>query len=158
MTPQTQPAQQLQPVIAALQAALDDDLIALALFGSQARGDAQPDSDWDLLLIADSLPVSPLRRSQYIHSFLPTDWRFRVNLLAYTPLEWFNHVTPLALDVALDGILLYDNSHNVFPARLSVLREQLAHLGLMRRQLGKGEWVWQWRNQPTQGWKLEWVA
>lgn len=38
------------------------------------------------------------------------------------------------------------------------LREQLAHLGLMRRQLGKGEWVWQWRNQPTQGWELEWVA
>ncbi|MBK9233606.1 MAG: hypothetical protein IPO15_22855, partial [Anaerolineae bacterium] len=121
MTPPTQPAQQLQPVIAALQAALDDDLIALALFGSKPVATRSRIATGVLLLIADSLPVSPLRRSQYIHSFLPTDWRFRVNLLAYTPLEWFNHVTPLALDVALDGILLYDNSHNVFPARLSVL-------------------------------------
>lgn len=155
----SQPAQliqQLQPVVAALQGALGDDLIALVLFGSRARGDARPESDWDLLLIADNLPASPLRRGDYIHSFLPHEWRYRVNLLAHTPTEWFGRVTPLALDVALDGVLLYDNSQNLIPARLSALREQLAQLRLERQAIDN-EWIWLWRDEPQRHWELEWT-
>ncbi|MBK8432567.1 MAG: nucleotidyltransferase domain-containing protein [Chloroflexi bacterium] len=54
--------EQLQPVTSALQEALGDDLVALVLFGSRARGDARPDSDWDLLLIAEGLPERPFAR------------------------------------------------------------------------------------------------
>ena len=146
----------MEPVIRALQQALGDDLIALVLFGSRARGDARPDSDWDLFLMAEELPGSPLRRSQFISSLLPQEWRYRINVLAHTPEEWFRSVTPLALDVALDGILLYDNSQNLFPTRLAALREQLARLGLERRRI-EGEWIWLWREEPQRHWVLEWA-
>lgn len=153
---QPDPRLQLQPVIAALQEALGDDLVALVLFGSRARGDARPDSDWDLLLIAKNLPDSPWRRQQQILSLLPLAWRYQANILAHTPSEWFARVTPLALDIALDGILLYDNSQNLLPTRLSALREQLAHLGLERHTI-EDEWIWLWRDEPQRHWELEWT-
>jgi len=116
---------QLQPVVAALQEALGDDLIALVLFGSQARGDARPESDWDLLLIAEGLADSPWQRQQQLTACLPQAWRYRTNILARTPSEWSARVTSLALDVALDGIVLYSDAHSSIPARLAGLREQL---------------------------------
>lgn len=147
---------QLQPVITALRQALGDDLVALVLFGSRARGDARPDSDWDLLLIAENLPRSPWRRQQKILALLPQPWRHQVNVLARTPSEWFAGVTPLALDVALDGLVLYDTSDHLLSARLTALREQLDRLGLERRQIENGEWLWLWRSEPQPHWELEW--
>lgn len=154
---QPDPRTHLQPVITALQEALGEDLIALVLFGSRARGDARPDSDWDLLLIAENLPDSPWRRRQQLLALLPQEWRYRANILAHTPAEWFARVTPLALDIALDGILLYDNAQNLLPARLSALREQLSHLGLERHAI-ENEWVWLWRDEPQRHWELEWTT
>jgi predicted nucleotidyltransferase len=148
-------AEQLLPVIVALQHALGDGLIALVLFGSRARSDARPDSDWDLLLIAKGLPDSPVQRAQFVQSLLPQEWRYQINLLSHTPEEWFRRVTPLALDISLDGILLYDNAQPLFLDRLSALRRQLAQLGLERRLIN-GEWLWLWRDQPQRRWELEW--
>ena len=156
MSQPDQLTQQLQPVATALQEALGDDLLALILFGSRARGDATPDSDWDLLLLAENLPPSPWRRTQQMLTLLPQEWRHPVSILAHTPAEWFARVTPLALDIALDGIVLYDNSQNVLPARLSALREQLSHLGLERHAV-ENEWIWLWRDQPQRHWELEWT-
>lgn len=157
MNPSGQLTHQLQPVVAALQEALGDDLIALVLFGSRARGDATPDSDWDLLLLAEGLPDSPWHRQQQIAALLPQAWRHRISLLAHTPTEWFTRVTPLALDVALDGVLLYENSQNLIAARLSALRQQLAQLGLERRAIDN-EWLWLWRGEPQRHWELEWTT
>ncbi len=156
MNPEDQLIRQLQPVVAALQTALGDNLIALILFGSRARGDAAPDSDWDLLLIAENLPSSPWRRHQEILTLLPREWWHRLNILAHTPAEWFARVTPLALDIALDGVLLYDNSQSLLPARLSTLRKQLSHLGLERHAI-ENEWIWLWRGEPQRHWELEWT-
>jgi len=153
---QHDPHAYLQPVVEALQEALGDDLVALILFGSRARGDARPDSDWDLLLLAENLPDSTWRRQQEILALLPQPWRHQVNVLAHTPSEWFDRVTPLALDIALDGIVLYDNSQNLIPTRLSVLREQLAQLGLERHAV-EDEWIWLWRDEPQRHWELEWT-
>lgn len=147
---------QLQPVVTALQTALGDNLIALILFGSRARGDAHPDSDWDLLLIAHNLPHSTWKRQQQLAAMLPPSWRYQVNMLAHTSAEWLSRVTPLALDIALDGILLYDNSQNLILAHLMALRQQLAQLGLERHASGN-EWIWLWRDKPPRHWKLEWM-
>ena len=96
----------LAPLVESLRNGLGDNLLALVLFGSRARGDARPDSDWDLLLIAENLPDSPWHRQKQTLALLPQSWRHQVNVLAYTFSEWFARVTPLALDIALDGIVL----------------------------------------------------
>ncbi len=153
----TQRSELLADVVAALQQGLGDNLIALVLFGSRARGDYRPDSDWDLLLIAENLPASPWRRNQRLYNLLPPEWRGHINFLARTPAEWFNGVSSLALDVALDGIVLYEMPQSQFSARLAALREQLASLGLTRHFLGSDEWIWLWRDQPPQHWELEWT-
>ncbi|WP_322487498.1 nucleotidyltransferase domain-containing protein [Chloroflexus sp.] len=49
---------EIVPVVAAFQQQLGHNLIGIVLFGSRARGDARPESDWDLLLIAEHLPTS----------------------------------------------------------------------------------------------------
>lgn len=148
---------QLQPVVDALREALGDDLAALVLFGSRARGDANPESDWDLLLLVENLPASPLKRIRYVDRLLPEAWRYRLNVLAQTPTQWFRRVTPLALDIALDGIVLYDNPRYALTTRLAALREQVHRLGLAREQIAKGEWLWQWEDDPQTQWELEWT-
>ena len=146
----------LGPVIEVLRNGLGDNLAAVVLFGSRARGEAGPESDWDLLVIAENLPDSPWQRQKRILALLPREWQHQINLLAYTPAEWFARVTPLALDIALDGIVLYDGTRALFSARLSALRRQLSDLGLERQAIGKGEWVWLWRDQPRHQWRIEW--
>ncbi len=147
----------LSPVVEALRNGLGDALLAVVLFGSRARGKAGPDSDWDLLVIVENLPDSPWQRQKQMLALLPQEWRHQVNVLAYTSAEWFARVTPLALDIALDGIVLYDSTHTLFSARLSALRRQLSDLGLERQAIGEDEWVWLWRGEPQRHWKLEWV-
>ncbi len=156
MNQDVQPIEELQPVVAALQNTLGSDLVALILFGSQARRDAQPDSDWDLLLLAEHLPDSPWRRQQQIAALLPVEWRHRLSVLAHTPAEWFVRVTPLALDIALDGIVLYDGSQGLVSSRLAALRRQLAQIGLERQPIDS-EWIWVWQDAPPTHWELEWA-
>jgi predicted nucleotidyltransferase len=53
----------LARAVEALRDGLGDRLVAVALFGSRARGEAGEESDWDLLVVAEGLPTSPLQRS-----------------------------------------------------------------------------------------------
>lgn len=132
----------LSPVLDALRNGLGDDLVAVVLFGSRARGEADSQSDWDLLVIAENLPDSPWHRQKQILALLPQEWQHQVNVLAYTSAEWFARVTPLALDITLDGIMLYESTRALISTRLSALRKQLFDLGLERQAIGEGEWIW----------------
>ena len=147
-------ASPLAEVTEALREGLGDDLVAVVLFGSRARDDARPESDWDLLVIASGLPPSPLHRVRQIASSLPFEWRFRTGILACTPEEFLRRVTPLDLDLALDGVVLFDPRNFVRP-RLADLQEQINDMGLVRRELA-GEWAWMWRGRPRRTWSLEW--
>lgn len=146
--------QQLQPVVEALQAALGDNLIALILFGSRARGDAAPDSDWDLLLLAHNLPERPFPRHRYLQKLLPLPWRAQISLLAKTIAEFEAAVPPLFLDIALDGIILYDPD-NYAANQLAYLKGLLHDKGLFRQQRGK-ELTWHWQNFPGFDWQIAW--
>lgn len=55
-------AQLEQALLAACQKVYGPRLVSLAVFGSVARGTARPDSDLDLLLVADPLPAGRGRR------------------------------------------------------------------------------------------------
>lgn len=79
------------------------------LFGSQARGDAQSESDWDVLIL---LPYpSDIRVEQrFRHKMLELEISFgiAISTFVYAKDEWTSKhsVTPLYKNVSADGILL----------------------------------------------------
>lgn len=83
-----QTCQALSPVVSALRQGLGDNLVAVVLFGSRARGEATEASDWDVLVIARQLPSSFFQRHVQLKSLLPVEWRAPVSLLARTPEEF----------------------------------------------------------------------
>ena len=144
----------LGEVVAALEQQLGHDLVAVVLFGSHARDDHREESDWDLLVIARNLPESPFERGRRLRSWLPPARRAQVSLLAKTPQEFEAAIPDLWLDIALDGIVLYDSS-GYAAERLEQLRHLIARKGLVRERLGH-DFVWRWRQFPGFAWTLTW--
>jgi hypothetical protein len=103
-------------------------LQAAILFGSQARGDADHFSDFDLFVIADDLPRDWWRRSELLSRDQPAG----VDVIGYTPGEIrANLHRPLILDVALEGIAVY--------GEMGWLRA-LAQTYIAERRLVKCDW------------------
>lgn len=147
-------AAEMAEAVVALKEKLGRQLVSLVLFGSRTRGDADVDSDWDLLLIARNLPDRTLQRHIYLKAMLPDAWRGRVSMLAKTPKEFEARLPALFLDIALDGVVLYDTEEYV-TQRLAALRTLLERRGLHREQTQR-EMVWRWKQFPGILWSLEW--
>lgn len=147
-------ATQVEPLVAVLQEQLRADFVSLVLYGSRARGDHHSASDWDLLLIANQLPASVFQRHLFIRGLLPQWWRGRASILAKTPLEFEATVPPLFLDIALDGIILYDCDRYMHK-HLTYLRSQINSQGLYREQIGR-DFFWQWHEFPGMGHQISW--
>jgi len=143
-----------QQLVAALQAALGDRLVAVVLFGSRACGEAREDSDWDVLVIAEGLPEDPLERRQFLRQLLPRTCRLVVSFLARTPQEFEDHLPSLYLDIALDGRILYDPK-GYAARRLAILRQLIEEAGLFRERTPAGD-LWRWKNPPRGHWIMSW--
>jgi uncharacterized protein len=150
------PGQQkfLAPVIRKIKENLGERLIAVILFGSQARAEAEQGSDWDLLLIAQGLPGRSLKRHIYLKSLLPPSSRGKVSILAKTPQEFESSLPPLYLDIAVDGIILFD-PNGYAKQKIEFLRALIHSKGL-KREKHDGELHWLWKEFPGFGWTLEW--
>lgn len=155
MTPAST-SQNLAQVFAALLRACEgvygERLIAVVIFGSNGRGTARPDSDIDLLLIAEPLPNGRVRR---VEEFEEVEKRFGrllpPELGAAPPLspvlktpEEVGHGSPLFLDMTEDARILFDRG-SFFARELDRLRERLAQLGARRIWLGN---AWYWDLKP----------
>jgi len=84
----------------------DDRLI---LFGSQARGDARPDSDWDLLLLLDKEKITYEDENKYAYPFAEMGWDYGtyISVKMYTQNEWQSRsFTPFYKNVQKDGVLI----------------------------------------------------
>jgi predicted nucleotidyltransferase len=147
-------APQMAQTIAALKQGLGDRLVAVVLFGSRARGEADETSDWDLLLIARHLAPKPFQRHLQLKKMIPAAWRGQTTIMAKTPEEFEAYLPSFFLDIALDGIILYD-SGGYMAARLTRLRRLIQAQGLHRERVA-GSLVWRWQEFPGFDWSLEW--
>ena len=83
----------------------------VVLFGSRGRGQGRPDSDWDILVIADSTR-SRHERAAPLYGAL-RDLRQQVDILVYTPEEaevWENVPQALVTTATREGKILYERS------------------------------------------------
>lgn len=96
----------LNTLIERLVAALDPD--KLVLFGSHARGDARPDSDVDLMVIAPTLEPRHRALARAYAALGRHD--LAVDLVWYTPAEiddWSEVPEFLATRALREGVVLY---------------------------------------------------
>ena len=127
-------------------------LVTVAIFGSAGRGTARPDSDIDILIVADPLPNGRMPR---VAEFDAVEKRIRALLAGEidpvpflspffkTP-EEANVENYLFLDMTDDARLLYDRD-DFFARRLDRLRKRLQELGSQRIWLGS---AWYWDLKP----------
>jgi len=79
----------------------------LFLFGSQARGDARPDSDWDLLVLLNKDKKYKYDFAKYRHPFVELGWNagkyFSTKI--FTIEEWeMQQGTPFYKNIMKEGI------------------------------------------------------
>jgi uncharacterized protein len=144
---------------AALKSYFGQRLVAVVLYGSVARGDATPESDVDLLIVAAELPPSPRARNRILveleEEFLPAllapihrqGRTIEVSTRIKTPDE-AEQFTPLYLDLTEDAVILYDRG-DFFQNIMDRLRQRLVELGAQRLQQGT---VRYWKLKPNYRW------
>lgn len=127
-------------------------LITLAIFGSVARDTFRPDSDIDILIIAEGLPKGRLKRvaefekniepplKETLKRLLRQGIYPRPSPLFKTPEEVLQG-SPIFLDMTDDVKILYDRD-NFFKNYLQGLKEKLKRLGA-RKVYFKGGYYWE---------------
>ena len=82
----------------------------IILFGSHARGEAHVDSDWDILILLDSLHVTRTIEKEYREELFEVELETGepISTLVYSKYEWESKhsATPLYHNIKRDGIIL----------------------------------------------------
>lgn len=146
--------QRLEPLVDAFVRLLGDNLISQVLFGSKARGEGKEGSDWDILLIARDLPKNLMERQIFLRTALPWGMGEPISLLPKTRAEFEGSFPSLYLDIAMDGIILWDRDE-FMRGKFRQIRQLIRKAGLERHLVGK-DLIWQWKNPPKGKWRLDW--
>lgn len=141
-----------QPMIRNLIAAFGPRLKSVVLFGSQARSKFVLKRDHDIFVIVEDLPQRPLQRLKDIRKTI-FSIPLEINFIAKTPEEVEANLTPLMLDICVDGICLYGEEYfeNYRQRGFRALKQS----GLKRKRVGK-EWYWHFTGAPKKNWELTW--
>lgn len=150
-----------EQVVAQYRAALGDDLLAVACFGSVARGEPGPESDLDLYVVTREQAASLLdRRLEGVGRLRETPEYQRLACQGYRPdpMPIFHTAAKLAthpwilLDIADHGVILYDPG-GILARELEAVRRHLRELDARRIERPDGTWYWDlkpdWRPGET---------
>lgn len=78
------------------------------LFGSQARGDAKKESDWDLLILLDKHSIDQGDHDRYTYPFWELGWQLdaMIHPILYSQSDWNNNRSLFKYNVEKDGIMV----------------------------------------------------
>lgn len=133
----------LQRFRRALEARFGGALVTLAVFGSQVQGRQRPESDLDVLIVAESLPRSRLERQGLILDLahdVSDAFAERLSVIPLTP-EEARTVKPFYLGL-LEGYRPLVDRDGFLEGVLDRLRGRLTELGARRLtdELGNPYW------------------
>lgn len=142
------------PLLTACERVYGERLVAVVVFGSAGRGSPGPDSDVDLLVIADPLPSGRIPRVQefgavdeLMATHVDRAWQngiyMRLSPVFKTPDE-VRRGSPLFLDMTEDARVLYDRG-GFFAQEMEHLKVRLRQLGA--RRIWRGS-AWYWDLKP----------
>lgn len=137
-------------LVTACSAVYTERLVTVAIYGSVARGVARPDSDVDVLIVADPLPRGRLARVTEFESVEarlegPLSDTSRTGIpsslspVFKSPAE-AEHGSPLFLDMTEHVILLFDKNA-FFAGRLERLKARMLALGSVKLPY-RGGYYW----------------
>ena len=108
----------------------------------------------DIFLAAENLPNHPFERQIFLRKIIPKEFPLQVSLYAKTVEEFERDFPAIYLDIATDGIILFD-SDNYALRKLQRIREIIQEAGL-KRVKRFGSFIWVWEEQPEVGWGIDW--
>jgi len=131
-----------------------ESLVTLAIFGSVGRGKPSPDSDIDILLIAEDLPLGRLKRmsqfervEQLLESWMEHLKKMDIKTSLSPVIKTREEVllgSLLFLDMIDDALILYDKN-GFFKSYLEDLSLKLKRLGA--KKISDGD-KWHWVLKP----------
>lgn len=132
------------PLVKALKREFRSDLIAIAFFGSQVRGDARESSDIDVLIVLHSkreITRDLYRQWDRLQRESPEIFISKISPHFLSLSETSQQPTSLWLEVALDAKIIFDTEDRLHH-QLLALRHEIAS-GKMRRKKTHGHFYWE---------------
>jgi len=130
-----------------------DRLEAVVLFGSYAREEAVQLSDVDFFIVVRGLPTDPVERRLHVYeSLTPVIRRFKVdvNVIEMDEREIGKSLTPLLVNIAHDGLILFDRNGRI-TSFFERLRGAVKKAGLVRFRTNDGKYGWRPARQLQRG-------
>jgi len=139
----------MHAVVDRLRERFSEHLVAVALFGSEARREATEESDLDFLVVLQGVPKSLERRYQVyrpIRDAVTMQSRTNRDVTAIDLDEEFisdedAEITPLMLNIASDATILYDPKGQL-AAFLRRIQRLIEVAGLKRCRTRNGKYGW----------------
>ncbi len=145
----------IDPLLKKLKQSLGENLFSVILYGSSARGQMGPESDVDILIVAEGLSPSSLERQVFFTQILNEvetslketvkreDQVPYISAILKTPKEAV-HISRIYFDMIEEAIILYDPK-GFFEGVLKKAKAQLERLGARKIRVGK---MWYWDLKP----------
>ncbi|MEM3382228.1 MAG: nucleotidyltransferase domain-containing protein [Candidatus Bathyarchaeia archaeon] len=152
----------LREYCSAIERHFGENLVSICVFGSVARGESEPSSDIDVMVVAENLPQDAgerTRSTNYIHEALKkTGSRAVLKSLGrstlisdifLTPKEVERH-PPILIDMVEDAVILYDRG-GFLRRVLENLKEKLEKTGARRVPTKRGYlWILKPDTKPSE--------